>query len=208
MPAERNGHHTRAVQRFVQGNLAICRKNSRDLPPLLSAQYQPCRSSHLRSAIPEFPRLGIDLESAPTCQRYRIWRDGEVVEEPTDITAHWRDDLVAFVLGAVLLEGRCWRKVCRSATSSAMSCACRCSAPISPAAPQTRLTVHWWLTMRPFKPADAIRAVADHFAFPFGGTGAGSYRDPDHRHRRPRQADYGDPVPVEADEIPVFGRAA
>ena len=31
--------------------------------------------------------------------RYRVWRDGEVADEPTDIMAHWRDDLVAFVLG-------------------------------------------------------------------------------------------------------------
>jgi uncharacterized protein YcsI (UPF0317 family) len=31
--------------------------------------------------------------------RYRVWRDGELVDEPTDITALWRDDLVTFVIG-------------------------------------------------------------------------------------------------------------
>jgi len=30
---------------------------------------------------------------------YRVWRDGVPVEEPTDVTAHWRDDLVAFLVG-------------------------------------------------------------------------------------------------------------
>ena len=31
--------------------------------------------------------------------RYRVWRDGEVVEEPTDISSYWQDDLVSFFLG-------------------------------------------------------------------------------------------------------------
>ncbi|MQA82552.1 MAG: putative hydro-lyase [Streptosporangiales bacterium] len=30
---------------------------------------------------------------------YRVWRDGELVDEPTDVTDVWRDDLVAFLLG-------------------------------------------------------------------------------------------------------------
>lgn len=34
-----------------------------------------------------------------TLPRYRIWRDGEVVAEPTDIRAEWTDDLVSFFLG-------------------------------------------------------------------------------------------------------------
>ena len=48
---------------------------------------------------PRIPALGIDLDIRTDVPRYRVWRDGEVVEEPTDIMAHWRDDLVAFVLG-------------------------------------------------------------------------------------------------------------
>src|SRR2546423_14200164 len=30
---------------------------------------------------------------------YRVWKNGELVEEPTDITRHWRDDLVSYVVG-------------------------------------------------------------------------------------------------------------
>src|SRR5437763_15831820 len=30
---------------------------------------------------------------------YRVWRYGELVEEPTDVRTHWRDDLVGFVIG-------------------------------------------------------------------------------------------------------------
>ena len=30
---------------------------------------------------------------------YRVWRDGRLVDEPTDVLAHWRDDLVTFHIG-------------------------------------------------------------------------------------------------------------
>ncbi|MQY39187.1 putative hydro-lyase [Streptomyces sp. RB17] len=40
---------------------------------------------------------GADLRT--DLPRYRVWRDGELVEEPTDVRAHWRDDLVSFLLG-------------------------------------------------------------------------------------------------------------
>jgi uncharacterized protein YcsI (UPF0317 family) len=31
--------------------------------------------------------------------RYRVWRDGQLVDEPADVTGLWRDDLVTFVIG-------------------------------------------------------------------------------------------------------------
>src|SRR5207244_9010107 len=30
---------------------------------------------------------------------YRVFRRGELVDEPTDVRSYWRDDLVAFVIG-------------------------------------------------------------------------------------------------------------
>jgi uncharacterized protein YcsI (UPF0317 family) len=49
---------------------------------------------------PGIPSLGIDLDMRTDLPRYRrVWRDGKLIEEPTDILAHWRDDLVAFVIG-------------------------------------------------------------------------------------------------------------
>src|SRR4030095_12086204 len=52
---------------------------------------------------PRIPSLGLALDIRTHLPRYRVWRDGEVAEEPTDIMAHWRDDLVAFVLGCSFL---------------------------------------------------------------------------------------------------------
>ena len=157
------------------------------------------------SAIPGIPALGIDLDIRTDLPRYRVWRDGEVVEEPTDIMAHWRDDLVAFVIGcsysfeeALLADGLPIRHIERERARADVS------APTSPAVP------------RAVRRADggvdaAVQAGgrdprgADHLALSLRARCAGS--------SRPSAAigiadinkpDYGDPVPVEADEIPVF----
>src|SRR6185312_272703 len=80
---------------FVQGNLVI-------LPEKLAAAFhrfcqlnpKPCPVIGMSDVgDPRIPSLGIDLDIRTDLPRYRIWRDGEVTEEPTDIMAHWRDDL-------------------------------------------------------------------------------------------------------------------
>lgn len=40
---------------------------------------------------------GADLRT--DIPRYRVWENGELVDEPTDATAHWRDDLVSLLIG-------------------------------------------------------------------------------------------------------------
>ena len=44
-------------------------------------------------------RLGADLDIRTDLPRYRVWRHGELVEEPTDVSHVWRDDLVSFAIG-------------------------------------------------------------------------------------------------------------
>ena len=40
-----------------------------------------------------------DLDIRTDIPRYHIFRDGEFVEEVSDISSYWRDDLVTFALG-------------------------------------------------------------------------------------------------------------
>src|SRR3979490_1563079 len=88
---------------FVQGNLAI-------LPEKLAASFhrfcqlnpKPCPVIGMSDVgDPRIPSLGIDLDIRTDLPRYRVWRDGEVVEEPTDIREHWPDYLVASGLGCL-----------------------------------------------------------------------------------------------------------
>jgi len=192
---------------FVQGNLAV-------LPEKLAASFhrfcqlnpKPCPIIGMSDVgDPRIPSLGIDLDIRTDLPRYRVWRDGEVAEEPTDIMAHWRDDLVAFVLGcsfsfeeALMADDLPIRHIERKVRVP-MYCtniACRPSGPF--AGPMV-------VSMRPFKPAQAIRAVQITSRFP---SVHGAPVHLGHPHSIGiadiAKPDYGDPVPVVEDEIPVF----
>jgi uncharacterized protein YcsI (UPF0317 family) len=192
---------------FVQGNLAI-------LPEKLASSFhrfcqlnpKPCPIIGMSDVgDPRIPALGADLDIRTDVPRYRVWRDGEVTCEPTDIMAQWRDDLVAFVLGcsfsfeeALMEEGLPVRHIERHVRVPMYrtNIACHPSGPF--AGPMV-------VSMRPFKPADAIRAVQITSRFP-AVHGAPVHLG--HPHligiSDITKPDYGDPVPVEADEIPVF----
>ncbi|MBC6441444.1 MAG: putative hydro-lyase [Rhodospirillales bacterium] len=45
------------------------------------------------------PALGATIDLRSDLPRYRVWRDGAIVDEPSDVTSIWRENLVAFVLG-------------------------------------------------------------------------------------------------------------
>ena len=86
---------------FVQANLVIlpqaqaydflvfCQRNPKSCP--LIEVTDP------GSAEPAGVAPGADLRT--DIPRYRIYRDGRLEAEVTDITAHWREDFVAFLLG-------------------------------------------------------------------------------------------------------------
>ena len=48
---------------------------------------------------PHPPLLAPDADVRTDLPKYRVYKDGQVVDEPTDITKYWRDDLVTFLLG-------------------------------------------------------------------------------------------------------------
>jgi len=191
----------------VQGNVCIlpseyaeefrlfCERNPKPCP--LLAMSKP--------GDPMLPSLGHDLDIRTDVPRYRVWRDGEVVDEPTNIMQHWRDDLVAFVLGcsfsfeeALMEEGISLRHIEHKVRVPMYrtSIACTSSGPF--AGPLV-------VSMRPLKPADAIRAVQITSRYP-AVHGAPVHLGHPHSIgiRDISKPDYGDPVPIASDEIPVF----
>lgn len=192
---------------FVQGNLAILpEKQAAAFHRFCQLNPKPCPIIGMSDVgDPRIPALGADLDIRTDLPRYRVWRDGEPVEEPTDILAHWRDDLVAFVLGcsfsfeeALMAEDIPIRHIELGVRVPMY----RTNIACAPAEPFAGPMV---VSMRPLKPAHAIRAVQITSRFP------AVHGAPVHLGlpqsigiadiARP---DYGDPVPVYADEIPVF----
>ncbi len=67
---------------FAQRNPKPC--------PLLEVTDPGVRTTHI---------CATDCDIATDFPRYRIYRHGELVEEVTDVSSYWRDDLVSFVIG-------------------------------------------------------------------------------------------------------------
>src|SRR5262245_52976831 len=86
---------------FVQANLAILPRDSAyDFLLFCQRNPRPCpliEVTDVGSPEPVGVAPGADLRT--DVPRYRIYKDGVMADEVTDITAFWRDDLVAFLLG-------------------------------------------------------------------------------------------------------------
>ena len=191
----------------VQGNLAIlpaalasdflrfCQRNPKPCP--LIAVSDP-GAAHM-------PELGLDLDLRSDLPAYRVWRSGELVAEVASVEAWWRDDLVTFVIGcsysfeaAMLAEGLPVRHI-ETGTRVPMY---RTSIACAPAGAFAGPMV---VSMRPLRPAAAIRAVQITSRFPAVHGAPVHIGLPDAIGIADLSApDYGDPVEVRPDELPVF----
>src|SRR5690606_23351193 len=45
------------------------------------------------------PAMGADIDLRTDVPRYRVWQNGALVAEPTNLLEVWRDDLVSFLIG-------------------------------------------------------------------------------------------------------------
>ena len=193
--------------RHVQGNVAIFpRELAADFLRFCHLNPKPCPLLGVSEpGDPALPSLGEDIDIRTDLPRYRVFENGSCVETPHDIRRWWRDDLVTFVLGcshsfeeALLESGLRLKHVERGAAVPMY----RTSIATRPAGPFRGPTV---VSMRPYAPADAIRAVQItsrfpsvhgapvHLGFP-EAIGIGDLARPD----------WGEAVAVEEGELPVF----
>lgn len=192
---------------YAQANLAILPKDlAFDFLLFTQRNKKPCPVLDVTEAGSPVPRLtapGADIRT--DIPRYRIYRKGELTDEVTDISSFWRDDLVAFLLG----------------------CSFSFEAPMIEAGLEVRhITDHhnvpmyktniecvpagvfhgpMVVSMRPMKPADAIRAVQITTRMPFVHGAPIHIGDPEaigiHDIDKP---DFGDPSEIRPGEVPVF----
>ncbi len=191
----------------VQANLVILPQAlAHDFLRFAQANPRPCPVLGVTEAgDPRLPTLGEDLDLRTDLPRYRVWRNGELVEEPTDISHLWRDDLVGFAIGcsfsfeeALIEDGIEVRHIACGSNVPMYRTSIDC---VPAGVFHGKLVV----SMRPMKPADAIRAVQITSRFP------SVHGAPVHLGL-PEQIgiadigkpDYGDAVPIRAGELPVF----
>jgi len=173
----------------------FCQLNPKPCP--LLAQSEP--------GDPRLPTLGEDLDIRTDIPLYRVWKNGELVEEITDLKKVWRDDLVSFVLGCsfsfeeALIENGL---ELRHNTCNSNVPMYRTNIECRPAGPFHGPMV---VSMRPFTPANAIRAVQVTTRFPSVHGAPVHLGKPELIGIKDiAKPDYGDAVPVRDDELPVF----
>ena len=191
----------------VQGNVVIlpaslagdflryCQRNPKPCPVL--AVSEP--------GDPSLPRLGADIDIRSDLPRYRVWRHGELVDEPKDVRDLWQDDFVTFVIGcsfsfeeALLEDGLTLRHV-QQRRNIAMY---RTNIATAAAGPFGGPMV---VSMRPLCAPAAIRAIQITSRFPAVHGAPIHIGDPAQIGIHDlSQPDYGDPVEVLPDELPVF----
>ncbi len=131
-------------QGYAQANLAIlprddafdfllfCQRNPKPCPVLdvvEAGSYRPlvaAPEADLRTDIP----------------LYRVYRHGELVDEPVDLLSHWRDDLVAFLLGCSFSFERAL--LANDIPTSRRGSTCRCTSHRANAPPRGDSMARWW----------------------------------------------------------------
>ena len=205
--AEITGHTSGLAAGHVQGNVVILpQAQAGDFLRFCQLNPRPCPLLGMSApGDPALPALGADIDMRSDVPRYRVFRDGKMVEEPTDVRHLWRDDLVTFILGCsysfewVLLDGGLTMRHMTQGKNVPMY---KTNVQTSPAGPFHGPLV---VSMRSFRPADAIRAIQITSRFP-GVHGAPVHigLPQDIGIKDIAKPDWGDAVEVPADELPLF----
>lgn len=192
---------------FVQGNLVILPSElANDFLRFCQRNPKPCPLIGMTErGDPGVPALGANIDLRTDVPRYGVWRNGEMIAEPLDVAGLWTDDLVGFVLGCSFSFEEAL--VADGIPLKHLSAGCnvpmyRTNVPCEPAGPFAGPLV---VSMRPLKAADAIRAIQITTRFPSVHGAPIHLADPELIGIRDLSSpDYGDPVEIAADEIPVF----
>ncbi|MHA1567178.1 MAG: putative hydro-lyase [Alphaproteobacteria bacterium] len=192
---------------YVQANLAImpsqyaddflrfCQRNPKPCPVL--AVSEPGAVA--------IPNLATDLDIRTDLPGYRVFRDGQCTGDVDDLRDLWQEDFVTFALGCsfsfeeALIDNGLGVRHIEMDVNVPMY---RSNIATVPAGPFAGPMV---VSMRPFKPADAIRAIQITSRFP-GVHGAPVHigMPEDIGISDLAQPWQGDAVPIAADELPVF----
>ena len=93
-----------ACRNYAQANLAVLPKeHAFDFLLFCSRNPRPCYTLDVTEPSDPHPKLTApDADLRTDLPKYRIFKNGELVDEPTDATSYWSDDLVAFLIGCSL----------------------------------------------------------------------------------------------------------
>lgn len=175
--------------------LKFCVRNPKPCPVL--------EVTDVGSPVPSVMAPGADLRT--DVPRYRIYENGELSDEPADIGSYWRGDLVSFLLGCsftfetALLSAGLGLAHLDQGRNVPMYVTRRECVPSGPfAGPMV-------VSMRPYRAEEIPHAVSVSGRYPTMHGAPVHVGDPDSlRIRNLDEPEFGDPISIEEDHIPVF----
>lgn len=182
-------------QKYAYDFLLFCIRNPKTCPLI--------EVTDLGSPVPKKSSPQADLRT--DLPKYRIYKDGELIDEVTDITNYWQEDFVSFLIGCSftfekpLLDNDIPIRYIEEGRNVSMY---ETNIPCESAGVFEGPMV---VSMRPMKPEEAIRAVQITSRFP-------SVHGAPIHIGSPKQIgiddinkpDFGDPVTIYDGEVPVF----
>jgi uncharacterized protein YcsI (UPF0317 family) len=192
---------------YAQANLVMLPKElAFDFLVFAQRNPKPCPVLDVTEPGNPEPKLvapGADLTT--DIPRYRVWKDGLCVDEPTDVKKYWRDDMVAFLLGCSFT----FESALLDARIPVRHIECNCNVPMYitniQCTPAGKLRGPIVVSMRPIPHHQVVKAALATGRFPavhgapihIGDPAAIGIRDV-------MKPDMGDPVPINEGEVPVF----
>lgn len=192
---------------LVQGNLVVLPESSaQEFVSYCQANPRPCPIIGISEpGNPALPQLGDDIDIRTDVPEYHIFKDGQLSESCRDIASHWHADSVAIILGcsfsfeqALMSAGLPVRNIEMGRNVSMYNTEL---ATVSTA----NFACNMVVSMRPYKAAEieSVSKITGQFSKTHGA--------PIHTGKPGEigisdltQPDYGDPVPLQADDVPVF----
>ncbi|MEO2267481.1 putative hydro-lyase [Pseudoalteromonas pernae] len=192
---------------FVQANLVILPKTyAYDFLRFCQLNPQACPLlGQTDAGAVGLDELAKNLDLRSDLPRYRVFKNGQLVCEPTDVSDIWRDDLVSFLIGcsfsfeeALIADDIEIRNISeqKNVPMYITNIPCQSAGPFKG---------NMVVSMRPMKPKDAIRAIQICSRYPkvhgapvhFGDPAAIGIEDIN-------TPDFGEAVTIKDGEVPVF----
>ena len=189
---------------FRQANLLVVPADwAYDVLLFMHRNPDPCPVLDVTDTGSRRTPLARDCDLRTDLPLYRVWRDGRLVDEPTDVTDVWREDSVSFLTGcsftfdsALTQTGLPWRYPGRNVAMYVTDRECR---------PAERLHGPLVVSLRPVPPEQVVAASRITALMPSSHGAPVQIGAPDELGiRELSRPDYGDPPELEPDDVPMF----
>ncbi|PRC43396.1 putative hydro-lyase [Mycobacterium sp. ITM-2017-0098] len=191
---------------YAQANLVVLpQDHAMDFLRFCVRNPVPCPLLEVTDTGSPHPAGLADADLRTDIPRYRVFRDGVCVDEPRDISQYWRDDLVAFLLGCSFTFE--WALAAAGLPLAHQDQGVNVPMYVTDRAcvPAGAFGGPLVVSMRPFRRPDIARVIEVTSRFPamhgppvhIGDPAALGITDL-------RAPDFGDPVRLGADDVPVF----